>query len=79
MGIPPVSLPAVLSVGYDSQPGSEEPTESTMEWHKYEDARDLSESPNYAYITFPPSKQRAQVEKMAPDMYTGRVGTTARE
>jgi hypothetical protein len=81
MGVPPVSLPAVLSVAYDSQPGSEESAESTMEIHKYEDARDLSESlgANYAHITFPPSKQRVQVENTDPHMCAVRVGNTARE
>lgn len=77
MEVPPVSLPAVSPVGYDSQPGfAESGVEPTMEIHKYEDARDLSESlgANYAHITFPPTKQRARVEKTA-----GRVGTTARE
>jgi hypothetical protein len=79
-GVPPVSLPAVASVGYDSQPGS---AESTMEMHKYEDARDSESSEslgaNYAHITFPPSKQRIQAEKTDPDMSAGRVWITARE
>ena len=71
MGVPPVSLPAVSesSAGYDSQHGSAESAEFTMEKHRYEDARDLSESlgANYDHVTFPPSKQRAQVEKMDSD------------
>jgi hypothetical protein len=80
MGVPSVSLPAVSSVGYDSHFGSAESAELTMEKHKYEDARDLSESlgANYAHITFPPSKQRARVEKTDSDMSAGRVGITAR-
>jgi hypothetical protein len=78
MGLSPVSLPAVASVGYDSQSGS---AESAMEMHRYENARDFSESlgTNYAHIAFPPSKQRARVEKTDPDMSAGRVWITARE
>ena len=68
IGVPPVSLPAVSSFGYDSQLNSAESAESTMEMQKYEDARDLSESfgANYVHISFPPSKQRARVEKTDP-------------
>ncbi|KAF8496835.1 hypothetical protein F5888DRAFT_1634853 [Russula emetica] len=82
VGLPPVSLPAVASVGYDLHPGYyAEFAESTMEMRKYEDARDLSESlgANYAHIASPPSKQRARVEKTDPDMFAGRVWITARE
>jgi hypothetical protein len=77
----PVSLPAVSPVDHELQPGSAEFAESTMEMHKYEDARDLSKSlgANYAHIKLPPSKQRAQVEKTDPDMSAVRVGITARE
>jgi hypothetical protein len=79
MGVPPVSLPAVSTAGYDSQPISAESAESTMEMHKYEDARYLSESlgANYARITFPPSKKRIQAERMDPDMSAVSVGITA--
>jgi hypothetical protein len=75
MGVPPLSLPAVSSVGYNSQLGSEESAASTMEMHKYDDARNSPESPgaSYARITFPPSKKRAQVEKTDPDMSAERV------
>jgi hypothetical protein len=82
MGVPPLSLPVVASVDYDSPPSSAEPAsaESTMETHKYEDARYLSKSlgANYAHITFPPSKQRARDEKTDLDMSAGRGGITAR-
>ena len=82
MAVLPVSLPAVSSVGYNSQLGSAASAKSIMEMHKYEDARDLSESlgANYAYFTpLPPSKQRAQVEKTDPYMSAGRVGIIPRE
>ena len=81
MGLPPVYLSAEPSVGYDSQPGSAECAESTMEKLKNEDARDLSESlgANNARVTFPPSIQRALVEKTDPDMSAGHVELTARE
>ena len=69
MGLPPISLPAVPPIGYyDLQPGSagSEATES----------RNLTESlgADYAHVTFPSSKQRAQVEKTDPSMSVGRVG-----
>jgi hypothetical protein len=77
MGVPPVSHPAVSesSAGYDLQHSSAESAEFTMEKHRYEDARDLSESlgGNYDHVTFPLSKQRAQVEKTNSD-----VGITSR-
>ena len=74
---PPVSLPAASSVGYDRQSG---PAESAMGVRIYEDAHDMAGpfGANYAHITFPLSKQRAQVD---PDMSTtsGRMGIAARE
>ena len=76
MVVPPVSLPDSSVVGYISQPCSEESAEPTMERNKYGYARDLSESlgATYAHITLPPSKQRAQVKKVNPDMSACRVG-----